>query len=237
MMTAADLSVLTLACEDYKVDIPTDVAEARATVAAADANLAAIKAEPEPDAAAAGNMSQVYDDTLRHLSKAGRVKTAEELLASVKGREEDAWRVHGSALLQAFRKPFDDAVTRFTTAAAALAGATTDYTVDPERAIQLGLAVEYQAYMAAADEMTRLARVRDALVSNYPDLGTSGEYEPVTRFAHLPTRNDAVRLLNRIGRTRFTPRWWRVLVDYPGVTVQWNLPQDQRPWLSLPRGE
>ena len=203
-MTLSKMDCFTLenSCNTHGIPKTKQITEANELLLAATNLYNAIRAEVEPDIYAV--TTKTLDSTFAALlvwpSNATRATVANRLVQAAAQQIVEAWNAYAGELMEAFRKPFNDAAAKL------LAG--------DKKAIPV---------------LDELARVRDALALALPVNLRNREFEELSRLLFLPSIKTAVeRFPIRIeGIRRHQGEFWALALKIPDVRIVWNSPENQ----------
>ncbi|MCR6491712.1 hypothetical protein [Cellulomonas sp. P24] len=234
MLNTQTINALRGACDEFNVPVPAVVLEADALNDAAVNLLNSIRTETAPDLSGltVKNLKATHEQIVAQGSHDAREQAAAVIVQQAASRLTDAWHQSTTALMAAFREPFDRAAEIFTTNLRVLGG-----NVDAVRAIDDSQHGEYRALMSAAADLATLGRLRDGLASAHlADVGNP-KIERLGRVLTLPDLDVATRKIPAKveGLGRFEPKWWAALAGIDGVVIKWHTPAEQQTHQQLAR--
>lgn len=210
-----DRFFLANAAEDYKIEIPDYLAEAKGFLAAATKYRTDLEALGAPTLAGvnAKTIVKTIDAVLAFAQRGDRLVLAAQVEHIADGLLEDAYARFKQVLLIELAAPFDKAAAEFM----AVYDRTPDARQDPATLATLGELVRLRDLLAPG-------RVGDATPAN------SGLDLP-TRCATLPSKE--VILVRLPGRTHGLQRgsleWCNAMLSVDGVRLKWHTPAQHAP--------
>lgn len=232
MYLIQDTQTIDCACDTYKVTRPKYVLDAQKLAEAADKIVADTNTETVPDLGALSveNISEIHTQMSTISTKPERLAAAHKIQAETQQGLIAAWSRAGGDMIEAFRKPFNDATACFTEALSDLDGE-----LDAGRAIAKGHHKAHASMTRAASEMAELAKARDVLaITSKVDVGHSG----LEREGRILTFPDFNTMLNTLkfrtqGTGRYDASWFAAVLNIPGVDIVWNAPGEQQTHAQL----
>jgi len=221
--------ILRTACGDrFGVPVPDQVAAAEALHTAAVELTAKVRSETPPDLSAL--TVKTLDATVAAMvawdNRDDRLAAAAKIEKFSAGRVLDAWDHATSALMEAFRRPFDAAAATFVEALAELGG-----DLDTAKALTTEKADAYNTLMAAAADLHVLAEVRAILGTRYPSSESEHNVHLFGQVATLPSYDVFVRKFP--STQAWAPEWWAAVSAVPGVEIKWHTPTEQQSYLDI----
>jgi len=229
MLSTNSVVLINEACTRFSIPLPKAVVAADALHSAAVDLLTDIRAETAPDleTLTIRNIKDTHTAMVLRTTFQTRERAAVEIEGLTATKSVYAWHLACTALLEAFRTPFDKAAGTFVTALKTLDG-----NVDPKLAIDAGLHSEYRALTTSAADLSVLAIVRDAIATSVPFDSGHPDLDKIGRITTIP---DARTLGRRLpGTATYRLDWFVELAGVPGVVIKWHTPSEQQTYRALP---
>lgn len=227
MLTTSNAARLAAGCTRFNIPAPKAARDAEALHTACDALRASIRAEapPDLDALTPANVKATHEALVAFANRDARLTAADAIVNRAEFARALAWHQAVPALTEAFRAPYTSAASRFTAALAAL-----DNHTGAEWAIDNGKPNEHADLTDAADELSELALIREALATVTDSGILPREVDKLTRVLTIPDHDTALRRIpvRSEGHPTYSLGWWATLAQLEGVALEWHDVEQQR---------
>ena len=222
-MLDSDITRLRAEADTYGITLPKPLTDADKLVDAAEELVTEVTDEQAPDPEAFANRAQLrrlHESLCLWATHDERLAHARRLHTIAQSKRATAWDGGVPALLEAFRDPFDTAVTAFLSALDQIGG---NY--------ETATGAQRDTLDALANPISELAAIRDILGAQPVDLG-SNMLTRITRVMRFTDLERAGRVYS-ISQGSSPAAYWAEVSKAPGTVIRWNLPGEQQSQAQL----